>query len=159
MAMRKVAEGRLGSHPNTAPSGLPLPLRAGESRGEGVLAFTARSFLSRRALLSPALSSLEGRRGSSSFMIRGQWPDAPGGWGRRDGALRRPRRVAAAQSDDVVQPVDWLSRARLFRPLCAGGAIAARWPYRNSSAALPLAPLLAMGPREPQRSQSTNSRD
>ena len=40
-----------------APSG-------GEGRGEGVLVFTECSYLSRRALLSPALSSLRGRRGS-----------------------------------------------------------------------------------------------
>jgi len=33
------------------------------------------------SLLSPALSSLGGRRGSSSFAIRGQCPDDPiGNW-------------------------------------------------------------------------------
>ena len=52
-----------------APSG-------GEGRGEGVLVFTESSFPNRKSLLSPALSSLGGRRGSSSFAIRGQCPTA-----------------------------------------------------------------------------------
>ena len=50
-----------------APSG-------GEGRGEGVLVYTESSFPNRKSLLSPALSSLGGRRGSSSFAIRGQCP-------------------------------------------------------------------------------------
>src|SRR5262245_33173854 len=62
-------------HPRVLPQLTPsAPLRAGERVGErGCSCFTESCYLSRRALLSPALSSLGGRRGSSS----GQWPDAP----------------------------------------------------------------------------------
>ena len=62
-----------------APSG-------GEGRGEGVLRVTESSYPSRRSLLSPALSSLGGRRGSSPLVIRGEWPDAP----KRSSELKAP---------------------------------------------------------------------
>jgi len=46
----------------------------------------------------------------------------------REGALRRPRRVPAAQGEIASQ-----AGVAEFRPLCAGGAAAAQRPYRACS--------------------------